>query len=102
MDARADVYSLGALLRWMAALDAPVALRSVVAKATAPERDERYPDVLSLAQDVTRFLDGVAVSAHPETFLDRARRVTKRHRIAIGIVAAYLAGRALIFLFTGR
>jgi hypothetical protein len=71
-------------------------------KATAGLQDERYPDVPSLAQDVTRFLDGAAVSAYRETFLDRAMRTAKRHRVAIGIVVAYLAGRALIFLFTGR
>jgi hypothetical protein len=29
-------------------------------------------------------------------------RVAKRHRTALGIVAAYLAVRALIFFFTGR
>jgi eukaryotic-like serine/threonine-protein kinase len=102
VDARADVYSLGALLRWMAAGQAPVALRGIIAKATAQHLGDRYPDVLSLAQDVTRFLDGAAVSAYRETFLDRAVRVAKRHRIAIGIVLAYLTGRALIFLFTGR
>jgi len=102
VDARTDVYSLGALLRWMAADHAPAALRGIIAKAIAERQDDRYPDIPSLAQDVTRFLDGAAVSAYRETFFDRAVRVAKRHRIAIGIVLAYLAGRALIFLFTGR
>jgi len=102
VDRRTDVYSLGALLRWMAADHAPAALRGIIAKATAGRQDERYPDVPSLAQDVTRFLDGAAVSAYRETFLDRAMRTAKGHRVAIGIVVAYLAGRALIFLFTGR
>jgi len=102
VDARTDVYSLGALLRWMAADHAPAALRGIIAKAIAERQDDRYPDIPSLALDVTRFLDGAAVSAYRETFFDRAVRVAKRHRIAIGIVLAYLAGRALIFLFTGR
>jgi serine/threonine protein kinase len=102
VDARTDIYSLGALLRWMAAKDAPAALRCIIAKATAPLPDDRYVDVVALAQDVTCFLDGAPVSACPETFFDRALRVAKRHRIAIGIVLAYVAGRALILLATGR
>ena len=102
VDARTDVYSLGALLRWMAADHSPAALRGIIAKAIAERQDDRYPDIPSLAQDVTRLLDGKAVSAYRETFFDRAVRVAKRHRIAIGIVLTYLAGRALIFLFTGR
>jgi eukaryotic-like serine/threonine-protein kinase len=102
VDARSDVYSLGALLQWMGARDVPAALRAIVAKATAPEREHRYPDVLSLAEDVSHFIDGAAVSAHRETLFDRGLRLVRRHRIAIGIVVAYLSGRALIFLATGR
>jgi eukaryotic-like serine/threonine-protein kinase len=86
----------------MAADHSPAALRGIIAKAIAERQDDRYPDIPSLAQDVTRFLDGEAVSAYRETFFDRAVRMAKRHRIAIGIVLTYLAGRALIFLFTGR
>jgi serine/threonine protein kinase len=102
VDARTDVYSLGALLRWMTFGDAAPPLRAIIAKAAAQSRDDRYADVAALAQDVTRFLDGAAVSAYSETLRDRAVRLFRRHRIAAGIVAAYLAGRALIFLFTGR
>jgi len=102
VDARSDVYSLGVMLQWMAAGEGVPALRAVWRKAMAAPREERYPDVGALAADVTRFLDGAAVSAYPETFLHRALRMAKRHRVALGIVAAYLAGRALILLFTGR
>ena len=102
VDARSDVYSLGVMLQWMAAGEGVPALRAVWRKAMAAPREERYPDVGALAADVTRFLDGAAISAYPETFLHRALRMAKRHRVALGIVAAYLAGRALILLFTGR
>jgi serine/threonine protein kinase len=102
VDARADVYSLGALLQWMAGADAPPPLRSICRKATADSREDRYPDVSALAADVTRFADGDSISAHAENPLQRALRVAKRHRIAVGIVLAYLVGRALIYLWTGR
>jgi len=102
VDARADVYSLGAMLEWMAGRDSPRPLQAISRKAMAARREDRYPDVLSLAADVTRFLDGEAVSADAESVLRRLGRVAKRHRVALGIVLAYLAGRALILLFTGR
>jgi len=101
-DARTDVYSLGAMLQWMAGKDSSRPLQAISRKATAARREDRYPDVLSLAADVARFLDGQAVSADVESILRRVARVAKRHRVALGIVLAYLAGRALILLFTGR
>ena len=51
---------------------------------------------------MARFLDGEAVSADAESVLRRVARVAKRHRVAVGIVLAYLVGRALILVFTGR
>jgi eukaryotic-like serine/threonine-protein kinase len=102
VDARTDVYSLGAMLQWMAGGNWPRPLQAISRKAMAARREDRYPDVLSLAAEVTRFLDGEAVSADAESVLRRLARVAKRHRVALGIVLAYLAGRALILLFTGR
>jgi serine/threonine protein kinase len=102
VDARTDVYSLGAMLQWMADKDSSRPLQAISRKAMAARREDRYPDVLSLAADVARFLDGEAVSADAESVLRRVARVAKRHRVALGIVVAYLAGRALILLFTGR
>ena len=102
VDARTDVYSLGAMLQWMADKDSSRPLQAISRKAMAARREDRYPDVLSLAADVARFLDGEAVSADAESVLRRVARVAKRHRVALGIVLAYLAGRALILLFTGR
>jgi hypothetical protein len=102
VDARADVYSLGALLQWVAGADAPPPLRSICRKATADSREDRYPDVPALAADVTRFADGEAVSAHAENPIQQVLRLAKRHRVAVGIVFAYLVGRALIHLWAGR
>jgi serine/threonine protein kinase len=102
VDARTDVYSLGAMLQWMADKDSSRPLQAISRKAMAARREDRYPDVLSLAADVARFLDGEAVSADAESVLRRVARVAKRHRVAVGIVLAYLVGRALILVFTGR
>ena len=103
VDARADVYGLGALLdavlRVSPAPSRPKALEAIVARATAPDRDDRYPDVPALAADVTRLLDGERVEAHAEGPLERAGRLLKRHRVAVGLVAAYLLTRGLFILF---
>ena len=103
VDQRADVYGLGALLdavlRVAPAPPRPKALSAIVARATSPGRDERYPDVPAFVADVTRLLDGERVEAHAESPLERAGRLLKRHRVAVGLVAAYLLTRGLFILF---
>jgi hypothetical protein len=61
-----------------------------------PDPASRYADVMSLAADVDRFLAGEPVSAAPERLADRAMRFGRKHRVAIVIVTAYLALRAVI------
>ncbi|HKC60265.1 MAG TPA: serine/threonine-protein kinase [Myxococcales bacterium] len=102
VDARADVFSLGALLQSLLAPGAPAALRAITRKAMSPRPDDRYPGAADLAKDAERFLEAAPVSAYPENLLRRALRVAKRHRVAAAIVAAYLVGRGLILLFTHR
>ena len=102
VDERADVYSLGALLRSMLAAPAPNRVEAIARKATAADRILRYPSVRALADDVSRYLDGAAVSAFPEGPLRRAARLASRHRVALGIVLAYLVGRSVMFFFVGR
>ena len=102
LDGRADVYSLGAVLQRMLGEEATPPLRAICRKAMAEAREDRYSDVLSLAADVGRALEGGAVTAFPESALRRLARLARRHRVAVGIVLAYLAGRAAILLLTGR
>jgi eukaryotic-like serine/threonine-protein kinase len=101
-DARSDVYGLGATLR--ALLDsrsepAPPPLVSICAKATTADLRQRYAGAAELLDEVGRFLDGAPVLAHPETLLQRTARFTRRNRVALALLAAYLAVRALLFLW---
>ena len=102
VDARADVFSLGVLLKDLLSADGvrpDRRLAAVVAKATAPDHAARYLDVTALAADVTRALDGEAVSALPEGPFARGARLLRRHRVAVLLVLAYLLVRGFILLF---
>jgi serine/threonine protein kinase len=101
VDVRTDVYSLGAILRDLAGEDPPRRLRAVVDRAVATEPDARYPSVEELADDVERFLSGLAVRAYRDGPLERLGRLAGRHRTAILLVLAYVIMRGLLLLFPG-
>ena len=118
IDARADVYGLGAVLfllltgenppgadpagRLASRRDVPAALRAICAQAMAHDPAARYRDVLSLAQDVRRYRAGLSVAAHPETVLERTLRFGRTYRTAILLVLAYLVMRAVVAILAGR
>jgi hypothetical protein len=101
VDARADVYSLGCLLR-AAYGTAPRALQSIAGRATEPDPQRRYPDVSALSTDVARFLDHLPVSAHRESWPERLVRILTRHRTLALLILAYLAMRVAILFFVRR
>ena len=102
VDARSDVYALGAVLRdLLAGTKASRRLAAIRDRALAADPAGRYARVDDLADDVRRFLDGRSVSAYRETALDRAARFVERYKAPILLVLAYLVMRLLVLALAG-
>ena len=52
--------------------------------------------------DIARFLDGDPVSAYREPPLEWAARQFTKHKVLIGLIAAYVVMRAALIIFSGR
>jgi serine/threonine-protein kinase len=110
LDGRSDIFSLGALLRFMlndrnARGSVPrldKSLEAICAKASAEQPAFRYATVQDLALDVSRYLDGLAVVAHRESIFERAVRLYRRYRFFILLIAAYLLMRLILLLVLKR
>ncbi len=116
VDPRSDVYSLGATLHELLAprqtvphattqsvmaanevrelaslreLDrhVPVDLETIILKATALERIDRYQSAKEMAEDLKRFSVGANIQARRLTLVERTVRALGRHRSAVGITA---------------
>jgi serine/threonine protein kinase len=106
VDARTDVYALGAILRALLQPEpgrtrpAPP-LVSIWSRAMAAAPEQRYPSAAALAADVTRYLDAEPVEAHRESLPERAGRLFRRYQTGIVLVLTYLIIRFLFLAARG-
>jgi serine/threonine protein kinase len=113
VDARADVFAIGAILRDLCGANAPTSqvdaaadvsppLRAIIRRAMAPDPRDRYADVIAVARDVAAYRAGDRVSAYEENVFERVRRLAVRHRTPILLVLAYLLMRVTFLAVFGR
>jgi serine/threonine protein kinase len=98
IDQRTDVYALGILLEFLLPADSPKAVRAIVDKARCANLADRYSTVAVLSRDVSSFLDGERVAAFPEGLWETGRRLIKRHRTVVILIATYLIVRVILLL----
>ncbi|HUJ62687.1 MAG TPA: serine/threonine-protein kinase [Kofleriaceae bacterium] len=125
VDARADVFALGATLFYVLAGDLPYDtasatemvslagsgrspdwaklpdelprdLRAIITKAMATSAAERYRDGGALASDLRRFMDGQLVAAHDYGAFARILRFVRRHRATVAVAAVSAAALAVV------
>jgi eukaryotic-like serine/threonine-protein kinase len=101
VDARADIFALGAMLAHVAGPAAPSALNAIAEKARRPDVADRYQDVTSLAADLARFRNQESVEAHRESAAEHAVRLYRRYELPILLLVAYVVMRFALLVFRG-
>lgn len=124
LDARSDVYGLGATLYSALAgrppfvgnstdvlmavllneppklrtLDPaiPPALEIIVEKCLEKDPNRRYPSAKALAEDLGRYLEGARITARPPGILRRAGRMVQRHKLLVASAAAALLASVIL------
>jgi serine/threonine protein kinase len=111
IDQRTDVYALGAILKFLLGRSEfepsrdesptspkiPKSLAAICMKAMAEEKAQRYATALDLANDIERFLNGLAVSSYKENPFEIVWRWIKKYQFMILLVLIYLLVRIVLF-----
>jgi serine/threonine protein kinase len=101
VDARADVFALGAILAHLAGDSAPAALKAIAEKARHPDVDRRYQDVAALSADLARFRNQDPVEAYRESIGERAIRIYRRYELPFLLLLAYIVMRFALLVWRG-
>jgi serine/threonine protein kinase len=101
-DHRADIYSLGEILRSLLPAEPPRPLAMIAAKASAAEPSRRYDSALELSAEVERFLENLPVTAYRENLLEKGSRFFARNRTLLLLLAAYVLVRAILLVALRR
>jgi len=97
LDQLSDIYSLGAVLRFLLPNPAPPALTAIAEKAANPNAHQRYPAVSAFLADIDRFEQGLAVEAWSEPLWHRLHRFASRNAVLLWLLAAYTLVKFLLF-----
>ena len=97
LDPRSDIYSLGALLRFLVPVSMSPAVAAIAAKAATPDHAGRYGSVSLLLTDLDRFEQGQAVEAWSEPLWHRVQRFARRNAILLWLLAAYTLVKFVLF-----
>ena len=101
VDARADIFALGALLVHLSGQASPPALKAIAEKARHPDANRRYQDVESLAADLARFRNQDPVGAYRESIGERTVRLYRRYELPVLLLLAYIVMRFALLVFRG-
>ncbi len=96
---RADIYSLGAVLRELLENNSPPAdLAAILAKAQAAHPAARYSSAHHLAADLENFLAHRPPTAYPGSWVYRARKLVRRQpQLTVALMFTALAAGAFWF-----